>query len=256
MYCKQCGAENPEGSLFCASCGASFRIESSGMVDYEILYRPSYSLAEVHLKSGQSITAEGGAMVYMSSTLQLVTEAKGGVFGALKRSMLGGESFFMNTYTATGGPGIIGLAPTLSGDVIYRELRSETVFVTSGCYMASDPQLTIDTKFGGTKTFFAREGLFLLKLEGTGYLFMSSYGALHEVNLNTGEHLVVDTGHIVAFDSNVQWDVRRVGGLKSTLFSGEGLVAEFQGPGKIYMQTRSEDSFLSWLIPKLPKNNR
>jgi uncharacterized protein (TIGR00266 family) len=125
--------------------------------------------------------------------------------------------------------------------------------VTSGCYMASDPSIVIDTKFGGTKTFFAREGLFLLKLEGTGYTFMSSYGALHQVTLDPGEKFIIDTGHIVAFDQQVNWDVKRIGGLKSTLFSGEGLVAEFSGPGTVYAQTRSEDAFLSWLIPKLPK---
>jgi uncharacterized protein (TIGR00266 family) len=256
MYCKSCGAENEEGSSFCAKCGAPLQSEFSGMVDYDIMYRPSYSLAEVRLKSGQSITVEGGAMVYMSPNLALETKAKGGLFSSLKRAALGGESFFMNTYTSQGGPGKIGLAPPLSGDVIYRELTGETLFITSGCYMASDPTLVIDTKFGGAKTFFAREGLFLLKLEGTGYTFMSSYGALHEVKLQPGEQFIIDTGHIVAFDQHVSWDVKRVGGLKSTLFSGEGLVAEFAGPGNVYTQTRSEDAFLSWLLPKIPKERR
>jgi uncharacterized protein (TIGR00266 family) len=248
--------ENKDESSFCTHCGAPLTDQFSGKIDFEILYKPSYSLAEIHLKPEQSITAEGGAMVYMSANLELVTQAKGGVFGSLKRSMLGGESFFMNTFTARGGPGTIGLAPPLSGDVIYKELEAETFFVTSGCYMASDPEVLIDTKFGGAKTFFAREGLFLLKLEGTGFLFMSSYGALHQVNLESGQRFVVDTGHIVAFDSTISWNVKRIGGLKSTLFSGEGLVAEFQGPGTIFTQTRSEDAFLSWLIPKLPKERR
>lgn len=256
MYCKRCGTENKEGSSFCTQCGASLQNTSTGRVEYEIMYRPSYSLAEVKLNTEQSITVEGGSMVYMSPNLEILTEAKGGVFGALKRSVLGGESFFMNTYTSRGGPGRIGLAPPLSGDVIYKELNGDTLFVTSGCYMASDPQVVIDTKFGGTRTFFAREGLFLLKLEGTGYAFMSSYGALHEVSLGSGEQFVIDTGHIVAFDESVSWNVKRVGGLKSTFFSGEGMVAEFSGPGKIYAQTRSEDAFLSWLIPKLPRERR
>lgn len=253
IYCKKCGAENKEGSAYCVKCGAPLQTGST-MIDYEILYKPSYSLAEVRLKQGESISAEGGSMVYMSSTLELKTHAKGGLFGSLKRSMLGGESFFLNTYTASTGPGRIGLAPPLSGDVTYRELNSETFFVTSGAYMASDPRIDIDTKFGGTKTFFAREGLFLLKLQGTGYTFISSYGGLHEIQLSPQEQITIDTGHIVAFDENVSWNVKRIGGLKSTLFSGEGLVAEFTGPGKILSQTRSEDAFLSWLIPKLPNN--
>ena len=63
---------------------------------------------------------------------------------------------------------------------------------------------------------------------------------------------MVDTGHIVAFDGSASFDVRRVGGLKSTLFSGEGLVCEFSGPGTVWLQTRNQDALLAWLIPRLP----
>lgn len=113
----------------------------------------------------------------------------------------------------------------------------------------------MDVEFGGSKTFFGGEGLFLLEMSGTGPAFVSSYGAIDEVTVDPGETVVVDTGHIVAFEETLEFDVRRVGGLKSTLFSGEGLVCEFSGEGRVWTQTRSPGAFLAWLIPKLPIQN-
>ena len=219
----------------------------------KIEYRPSYSLAVVTLDPSETIQAEAGAMVSMSPGITLETKAAGGLVASLKRSVLGGESFFMNTFRAPSGGGEITLAPTLPGDMVARELRGESLLVQSGSYVASSDGVNVDTKWGGAKTFFAREGLILLKVSGTGTLLLSSYGAIHEVDLGTGQSYTVDTGHLVAFGEGVGFNVRRVGGLKSTLFSGEGLVVDLTGPGKVFMQTRSEDAFLSWLIPKLPK---
>jgi len=221
-------------------------------MEYEILYRPSYSLLKVDLSRGESVAAEAGAMVSMSSTIEMQTAAKGGLLGALKRKVLTHESFFINTFTA-GEPGHLTLAPSLPGDIYDMDLAGQTLYAQSGTYIASSPQVQIDTKWGGAKTFFSGEGLFLLKIAGTGKVFISSFGAIHEVDLSAGQKYIVDTGHMVAFAETVQYNVKRVSGLKSTLFSGEGLVCELTGPGKILVQSRSQDSFLSWLIPQLPK---
>jgi uncharacterized protein (TIGR00266 family) len=121
-------------------------------------------------------------------------------------------------------------------------------------YLAADPDVDVVTEFGGARTFFGGEGLFLLRLTGSGQSFLSSYGAIDEVELGDGESPVVDTGHVVAFDGDLDFEVRTVGGLKSSLLSGEGLVCEFDGPGRVWTQTRSPDAFLSWLIPQLPLN--
>ncbi len=220
-------------------------------MEHEILYQPSYSILKINLKSGEVISAEAGAMVSMSDGIEMKTSTRGGVFSALKRSVLGGESFFMNKFTAN-NPGEITFAPTLPGDIYAVELKNRTIYAQSGSYIASSPGIEIDTKWGGAKTFFSKEGFFLLKIIGTGKVFLSSYGAFHEIELKNGQKYIVDTGHIVAFDESVNYAVKRVGGLKSTLFSGEGLVCELTGPGRIMIQTRSEDAFLSWLIPKIP----
>jgi uncharacterized protein (TIGR00266 family) len=221
-------------------------------MEHQVLFRPTYSLLEVRLGKGETVTAEAGAMVSMSDGVAIETSARGGLVGALKRSMLGGESFFLNTFTAEGG-GEVTFAPPLPGDIIPLELKGETVFAQSGSYIASTAGISVDTKWGGARTFFSREGLFLLRMSGTGKVFLSSYGAIHEIELPSGQKHVVDTGHMVAWTERVQYNVKRVGGLKSTLFSGEGLVCELTGPGKIMIQTRSVDAFLTWLAPQLPK---
>ena len=222
-------------------------------MEHEVLYRPSYSLLKVTLAPGESLIAESGAMVSMSDGVEIETSMKGGMLGALKRKVLGGESMFMNTFTAAQG-GEITLAPSMPGDVAAVAMEGRTLFAQSGSYLASSPEIEIDTKWGGAKTFFSREGLFLLKLSGAGPLYLSSYGAIHDIELAAGQKHVVDTGHMVSFDEGVEYKVKRVGGLKSTLLSGEGLVCELSGPGRISIQSRSLDSFISWLAPRLPSS--
>ncbi|MDI6644930.1 MAG: TIGR00266 family protein [Methanobacteriaceae archaeon] len=220
-------------------------------MEYEILYQPSYALLKLDLEESEQINAEAGALVSMSSGISIETGMKGGLFGGLKRSLLGGESFFINKFTAE-SPGEINMAPPLPGDIHAIDLQEQMIFVQSGSFMSATTDIDIDTKWGGSKTFFSREGLFLLKIEGTGKLFASSFGAIHPINLEAEEKYIVDTGHIVAFEEGVGYNVKKIGGMKSTLFSGEGLVVELTGPGKAWIQSRSEDSFLSWLIPRLP----
>jgi uncharacterized protein (TIGR00266 family) len=219
----------------------------------EILYRPSYSLAVVKLNPNETLQVEGGAMVSMTPNLKLETKAKGGILKSLARSVLGGESFFMNTYTAPSEGGEITLAPALPGDVQLMELQNEVLMVQSGSYVASSQGINVDTKWGGAKTFFGSEGLIMLKVSGTGTLIVSSYCAIHPVELAAGQKYVVDTGHLVTFEDRLDFKVQKVAGWKSTLFSGEGLVVELTGPGKLTLQTRSEDAFLAWLMPHLPK---
>ncbi len=220
-------------------------------MEHEILYRPSYALAVLKLKAGESVSAETGSMVSMSGSIEVETGMRGGLLSGLKRSVLGGESFFINTFTAT-ADGEVTFAPSLPGDVVHHPMNGETLYVQSGSYLAASNTVSVDTKWGGSRGFFSREGLFLLKITGRGSLFISSYGGIHELDLPPGQKYIVDTSHMVAFAETVQYNVRRVGSWKTTILGGEGLVVELTGPGKAYLQTRSPDNFLAWLIPKLP----
>ena len=194
-------------------------------------------------------------MMAMSPDVTLETGMKGGLLGAAKRA-LGGESLFLNTYTGTGPAQRVDLAPSAPGDLVHIPMTGGAVKVQSGSYCASTPGVTLDTKWGGAKTFFGGEGLLMLQCTGQGDLWVSSYGAIREVNVS-GSY-TVDTGHIVAFDDRLTFNVRRVGGLKSTFLSGEGLVCEFSGTGRLWFQTRSVPALASFLHPfrrVKPQNN-
>lgn len=220
---------------------------------YEILYQPSYSLAVVTLEAGEAVQAEGGAMVSMSPNIALQTEMKGGFLGALKRSVLGGESFFTSTFRAEGSPGEVTLAPALPGDITALDLQGHTVYLKSGAYLAGAEGLEVDSKWGGARGFFGTGGFFLLKVSGHGPLLFNTYGAMHYKQLGPHERYIVDTDHVVGFSEGMAFQVRKAAaGWINTITSGEGLVCEFTGPGAIYLQTRSEREFLGWLIPKLP----
>lgn len=221
----------------------------------EIVHGPAFATAKVALDQGEGIKAEAGAMVAMSASISLETSTQGGLMKGLRRAVLGQESFFMNTFTADAPESEIYLAPSLAGDMVAWTLQGRTLFVQSGAYVASSLDVDVDTNWGGAKTFFSREGLFVLKLQGNGEVILSAYGALHTMELSPGQRVVVDTGHMVAWEESVSYSVRKVGGWKATALSGEGLVCDLTGPGTIYLQTRSQDAFLDWLIPKLPKQS-
>jgi len=218
----------------------------------EIEYSPSFAIARVHLEQGESLNAESGAMLAMTPSVEIDTSTQGGFMKGIRRS-LGGESFFMNKFTASGPDAHVVLAPALPGDVIVWPLTGGTVFVQSGSFLAAPGSIDIDSKWGGSKTFFSREGLIMLKCAGEGDLVVASYGAVHGIDLAAGQRYVVDTGHMVGWEEGVSYEVRKVGNWKSTVLSGEGLVVELTGPGRIYLQSRSPASFLDWLIPKLPQ---
>jgi uncharacterized protein (TIGR00266 family) len=221
----------------------------------EILYQPAYSITRVDLEPNEQIRVEGGAMVSMDPHIRVETAATGGIFRSIKRAALGGESFFMTTYSADASGGQVMLAASLPGDMAVFQLRGEEMKVQSGSFVGASMSIEVDTSWGGGRTFFGGEGLFMLRCSGSGTLIVASYGAIHHVPLATGQTYTVDTGHLVAFSQTVDFNVRRVAGWKSTLFSGEGLVVDVTGPGDLYLQTRSQDSFLSWLIPQLPNRS-
>ena len=212
---------------------------------------PAFAMGTIRLAAGESVKVEAGAMAAMSSGVEIQTASTGGLLGGLKRSMLGGESFFINTFTATTG-GEISVAPKLPGDITHLPLSGGAMLVQSGSWIASEPSVEVDTKWGGAKTFFSGEGLFMLHCSGAGDMLVSSYGAIVVRQLQPGEVFTVDTGHIVAFDEAVTYAVRKVGNWKSTILGGEGLVTDFTGPGRLLLQTRSAQDLIDWLTVSLP----
>jgi uncharacterized protein (TIGR00266 family) len=225
-------------------------------MEFQIKNSPDYASLHVELNLGEQVVTESGAMMGMSTELEISSNMKGGLFGAAKR-MLGGESVFLNTYTATGSRQRLDIAPAMPGDLKHMRLDGGAIKVQSGCFCASTVGVELDTKWAGGKGFFGGTGLVMLNCHGVGDLWLSSYGAIHEEQVSGS--FVLDTNHIVAFEDTLDFKVRKVGGLKSLFLSGEGLVCEFSGHGKLWYQTRSVDSLASFLHPfrrVKPKSNK
>lgn len=215
-------------------------------MDFAIKNRPDFACLTVTLANGEKVQTETGAMMGMSPALKMETNMQGGLFAAAKRA-LGGESMFLNTYTATGDGQRLDVAPSQPGDMEHIKLDNSAVAVSKGGYVACTPGVTIDAKFGGFSSFKAGEGLVMLRCHGTGDLWISSYGAIHCQQV-TGTY-IVDTGHIVAFDESLTFTVRGLGGVKSLFFSGEGRVCEFKGNGRVWFQTRGASTLAAFLHP-------
>lgn len=238
---------------FCPSCGAriSSADEEEKPLEFEIKYRPSYSLLEVQLPPGGFVTAEAGAMTYMSSNIEVKTRTRmkeSGLWGTIKVSLLGGETLFINDYISRGRAGKVGFVSAPLGDIIRLEVNpAKGYIVQSAAYIASTPRVKLDTEWQGfTKGLFG-QNLFMIETQGEGDIFINTFGAIDKHELKEGETLVVDNFHLAALSSTCQYKVRMFGGLKSTILGGEGLVTDVTGPGEIYIQTKNPQEFVNWL---------
>ena len=214
-------------------------------MEYDILTKPSYSLVEVALEPGEKIVGESGAMTWIDGDITTETTTRGGVFTGLKRKFLSGESFFQNTYTATGGAGTLGIAGGSAGDVVAHDMVDGELFLEKGAYLASESTITCDPKFSGLRGFF-NEGLFILRCTGTGTLFFNAYGDIQEVDVD-GQYLV-DNGYAVAWEPTLEFQLTKARRIRSFLF-GDQILLRFSGRGKLWIQSRSPQSLANWVHP-------
>ncbi len=224
-------------------------------IDFDILGRPDFALLKLRLAAGQKVFAEPAAMASMDPWIGLKAGLKGGVLASMGR-MFAGESMIVNTFTAD-RPGELMLAPGPAGDIVHYKLRGNRLRVQRGAYLAHGEGVEISAKWEGARGFFSGQGLVLLQGQGDGDLFFNAYGAVLEMDVT--EEMMVDTGYVVAFEDTLQYQVSVLPGLglgsrvKSFLFGGEGLVVRFSGRGKVWIQTRTVNPFLSWVHPYRPQ---
>lgn len=215
---------------------------------YEIKYRPSYSLLVVGLEPGETITAEAGAMTYMSPNIQMKTHARAGVWDTLKVGILGRQSLFVNDFSAIEGPGEIGLVAAPVGDIERLTLDSQKGYIIQkSSYIASETGVNLDIQWQGFTRGIFGQGLFMIKTSGSGALYLNAFGAIDRHDLLPGESLTVDNFHLVGFSDTCQYEVKRLGGLKEFVLSGEGLIVEIRGPGEVILQTKNLAEFAEWL---------
>ncbi len=218
----------------------------------EIIGKPSYSAVKLTLSKGEEIHAESGAILALGGNPTVSGAMKGGILGALKRTILTSESFFITTITATQDNSEVYLAPRCTGDIETMKLDGTPYIVQGGSFLASTPDVVTDTHFSGLKGFLSGEGIFMIHASGEGEMFVSSFGAIVKKELGKKETFTVDNGHIVAFRADMPYEIKSMGGgMVNAVTSGEGLVCEFTGPGMIYMQTRNLRSFAEQLNPFL-----
>lgn len=219
-------------------------------MEYKILYEGAYPIIQCKLRQGESMQAESDAMVSMSATLDIEGSMNGGLLGGLARRMLTNESFFFQTVTARRGPGEVLFASSLPGGVIDVELDgSYALKVQKDGYLASTPGIQVTTKTQNlVQGLFSREGFFVLGVSGRGTVFLSSYGSIHPINLEAGEEVIVDNGHLVAWSDYMNYTIEKASnGWMSSFMSGEMLVCRFRGPGTVLIQTRNPSAFASWI---------
>lgn len=219
-------------------------------MDYRILYPGAYPVVQCQLQQGEMVKAESDAMISMSGTLDVEGTMNGGLLRGLARKFITGESFFCQTIKATRGPGEVLLGHALPGDITAVELDgSYGLRIQKGGFLASTPGIEIKTTAQGlVKGLFSGEGFFLLNAEGSGTIFLSSYGSIHTINLQPDEEVVIDNGHLVAWPETMEYSIGKASsGWISSLTSGEALVCKFRGPGYVLIQTRNPGAFTSWI---------
>jgi len=208
-------------------------------MQFQIMKEPM-AILDVHLDSGEKITAESGAMVYVKGNIEIKTRTReGGFLKKLKVTALGGESFFVNDYVAHGECSL-GLTGPPLGDIVHLDVRPGSGYIVqSGSYVASTQGVLLDTQWQGfTKGLFGSE-FFMLKATGQGDMFLNAYGGIIEKQLAGGEKMTLDNYHLVALSEEAIYRVTKVGGMKTTILGGEGLATEITGPGTVYFQTKN-----------------
>ena len=217
-------------------------------MEYEIKFKPSYSMVVVKLKPDESIVGESGAMTYMSPNIEARTRSRKGILGSLGLKFFGGQSFFVNDYVSIGQTGEIAFVSAPIGDIEHLELDGKNGYIIrKESYVASSQSVDLDLSWEGfTKGLFG-QGLFMMKVHGTGHIFINTFGAIDRHALTAGESLIVDNFHLVAFSDSCAYKVEKFGGLKETILGGEGLVTRITGPGDVLLQTKNPREFADWL---------
>lgn len=221
---------------------------------YDIIGGDTFPMLRVYLNPGQAIKAESGAMVAMTRDLRLHGKMDGGILKSIARRF-SGESFFMQSISADNGPGWVLLSCSAPGQIVPVLVKEgQQLTVQKNGFFAGTPGIEVSTKVQSlAKGMFSGEGFFVVKISGKGTAFLSAYGAIHTIDLPEGEDVLIDNGHLVAWDSHMKYDITKgASSWTSSMTSGEGLACRFYGPGKVMIQTRNPQALAAWLFPYLP----
>lgn len=227
-------------------------------MELNLRHNPSFAVARLFLAPNEPVRIQSGAMMAHSAGMQVDAKMEGGFMAGLKRSVLSGESFFITTMTAPQHGGWVDVAAVLPGDIMPLHIEpNRPFFITRGCWMASSHGVQTDSKWGGAQNLFGGEGGFGLQAYGQGTVVLSIYGAIDVIDLQPGEQVVIDSGHVVAYDLGMRFQLRQAAGgqLWKTMKSGEGFVFDFYGPGRVFLQSRNPSAFEAYIRGLVPSSS-
>ena len=224
---------------------------------YEILGE-DLQLLVIKLKEGEEIYAEAGAMIYMSPNVKMEAKAAGGITGAIKRLFMR-ESAFLTTFTPTSGEGFVVFSLPFPGKIIPYKVSSKGLIAQKDAFIAMQPsvnfEIALTKKLGAG--LFGGEGFILEKFTGDGYVFIGAAGQVIEYELGENDTFKISTGKLVAFEDGMEYDIQRVGGIKTMLFGGEGFfLTTIKGPGKVWIQSTTLAEMAQSLRKYLPTEGR
>jgi len=272
VFCTNCGSQLANNAKFCPNCGQPLAADAGGSFNspavpvtplkYDIEGH-NLQIARVHLEPGQEIYAEAGKMIYKSVNIDWVTRMTGQSFGqkiigAIKRKLMG-ESLFFTYFRAGSAHGEVGFAGHYPGKIqVFELVPGQIIMVQRDGFLFAQSSVTLDIamvrRLGAG--LLGGEGFILQKLTGPGAVFVHAGGDHVDFTLSPGEVLQVQTGHLVAFEPTVSYDVQMVGSIRTAIFGGEGLfLTTLTGPGRIILQSLTLERLRHELSPGEHRHN-
>jgi len=215
----------------------------------------------VALKKGETVFCESDAMVMMEDPLDLTGSVQGGLVRAAMRRLANGESFFQQRIEAKRGDGDCLLAPTMPGGMQVLDVGARQFRISDGAYVAATERVDVNARMQslGTAILGGTGGFFIGETHGLGQLVVGGFGSLFSIDVTVGKDVVIDNGHVVAWDTALRYEVAAstsqshglLRNLANSVTSGEGIVLRFSGQGQVIVCSRNRQSFLAWLAEKL-----
>lgn len=210
------------------------------------------------VEAGETMVTERGSMAWMSPNMRMETMSNGGAGKALGR-MFAGETLFQNRFTAEGGKGLIAFASSFPGCIKAFEISPGNEMVCQkGVYLASEAGVQASVFFNKKLGvgLFGGEGFIMQKLSGHGMAFGEFDGHVVEYELQAGQQIIIDTGHLAAMTASCTMDIQQVKGMKNKLLGGEGIFnTVVTGPGRVWLQSMPLSNVASVLRPYFPSTN-
>jgi uncharacterized protein (TIGR00266 family) len=226
-----------------------------GRISYRI-DGTTLQVVTIQLQPGEVIYSESGGMSWMSGNVEMKTHSGGGLGKMVKRAF-SGESLFVTDFFVNQGAGVVAFASEFPGKIIPFDLGpGEGLIIQKDAFMCAEKSVDLDIHFRrrlGTG-LFGGEGFIMQRVTGPGLVFAEVDGEVVEYDLQPGQVLKVDTGHLAMMEASVDFDVTLVKGISNILLGGEGLfLGTLRGPGKVWLQTMPMSKLAAKMAQFMPQ---